>query len=61
MRADVLKAENFTFVMYDAGMVDTATAPRVPNVLLAIKTLPLTLDLDTLHDPSELDLGAGMA
>ena len=61
MRGDVLKADTFTFVVYDAGMVDTATAVRVPNVLLAFKTLPLTLDLDALRDPPELDLGAGMA
>ena len=61
MRGDVLKADKFTFVVYYAGMVDTATAVRVPNVLLAFKSLPLTLDLDALRDPPELDLGAGMA
>ena len=61
MRCDVLKADKFTFAMYNVGMVDTATAVRVPNVLLAITTLPLTLGLDTLRDPPELDLCAGRA
>ncbi|MDE0522766.1 MAG: hypothetical protein OXH79_12495 [Boseongicola sp.] len=41
-------------------MVDTATVARVPNVLLATETLPVTLDLDTLRNPPRLDLGASM-
>ena len=57
----MLKADRYTFFIFDAGMVGTATAVRVPNVLLAFKTLPLTLDLDALRDPPEMDLGAGMA
>lgn len=43
------------------GTGNTATLARVPNVLLTTETFPVTLDLDTLHDPTKLDLGSGMA